>query len=64
MNVLPAALATADTARIVQLTDTHLSSAYGIPDRMRWLLDAIAEDPPDAVVLSGDIVSEDRKSVV
>jgi 3',5'-cyclic AMP phosphodiesterase CpdA len=59
MNALSPALAIADTARIMQLTDTHLSSAAGIPERLRWLLDAIAADPPDAVVLSGDIVSFD-----
>ncbi len=49
----------ADTARVVQLSDTHLSAAAGVPAAwtaaVRWLHD----DPPDLVVHSGDIVLVD-----
>jgi 3',5'-cyclic AMP phosphodiesterase CpdA len=45
-----------EQARVVQITDTHLSAEAGLPDSMRWLLDHVVADPPDAVALTGDLV--------
>jgi len=47
------------TARVVQVSDTHLSSAAGVSPVMRQLLDWITHDPPDLVVHTGDIVVDD-----
>jgi 3',5'-cyclic AMP phosphodiesterase CpdA len=49
---------TAD-ARVVQLSDTHLAHADGVPPSLAWLLDWIAADPPGLVVITGDIVYVD-----
>lgn len=46
-------------ARVVQLSDTHLSHRAPLPDAMRAALEWIAADPPDLVVHSGDVVLED-----
>lgn len=43
-------------ARVVQLSDTHLAHSTGVPPTLAALLDWIAGDPPDLVVVSGDIV--------
>jgi hypothetical protein len=51
--------ATLDGVRVVQLSDTHLSAAVGVPPPLRSLIDWIEADPPDLVVHSGDIVWED-----
>jgi 3',5'-cyclic AMP phosphodiesterase CpdA len=45
--------------RVVQISDTHLSAATGVPDQLRALLDWIVADPPDLLVHTGDIVLED-----
>src|SRR4029453_6202001 len=42
--------------RVVQLSDSHLSAATGMPDSVQSLLDWIKADPPDLVVHTGDIV--------
>ena len=42
--------------RVVQLSDSHLSAASGIPKSVQSLLDWINVDPPDLVVHTGDIV--------
>ena len=42
--------------RVVQLSDSHLSAASGIPGSVQSLLDWINADPPDLVVHTGDIV--------
>lgn len=44
------------TARIVQLSDTHLSAAAGVPAAWTATVGWLREDPPDLVVHSGDIV--------
>jgi 3',5'-cyclic AMP phosphodiesterase CpdA len=44
------------TARVVQLSDTHLDHTVGVPTALAELLDWIAADPPGLVVISGDIV--------
>ena len=49
----------AGASRVVQLSDTHISMAGAVPHSLQVLLDWIAADPPDLVVVSGDIVSED-----
>jgi 3',5'-cyclic AMP phosphodiesterase CpdA len=46
-------------ARVVQLSDTHLARAHGVPPAVAALLDWIAADPPDLVVVTGDIVYVD-----
>jgi alkaline phosphatase D len=43
---------------VLQVTDTHLSAAAGLPKSVRWLLEQIGADPPDLVALTGDIVFE------
>ncbi len=53
---MPAAV---PAARIVQLTDTHLSPRLGVPAQWPALLDWLSADPPDLVVHTGDIVYED-----
>lgn len=46
-------------ARIVQISDTHLSAALGPPPSWGALTEWLGADPPDLVVHSGDIVLED-----
>ncbi len=46
-------------ARIVQLTDTHLSARAGVPAVWPAVLQWLTAAPPDLVVLSGDLVYED-----
>ena len=48
-----------DSARVVQLTDTHFSANDGVPAQWPPTLDWLRQDPPDLVVHSGDIVFED-----
>ena len=48
-------------ARIVQISDTHLSAAGGVPPP--WPAAMAGADPPDLVVHSGDIVYEDPDDV-
>jgi 3',5'-cyclic AMP phosphodiesterase CpdA len=55
----PDALAAAAEARVVQLSDTHVAEAEGVPAPLAGLLDWIAADPPDLVILTGDIVYQD-----
>jgi 3',5'-cyclic AMP phosphodiesterase CpdA len=45
--------------RVIQLSDTHLAAAAGIPASLQSLLGAIAAQPPDLVVHTGDIVWSD-----
>jgi alkaline phosphatase D len=45
--------------RVVQLSDTHLAAAIGVPAGVQALLDWIRGDPPDLVVHTGDVVWED-----
>lgn len=52
-------LADADTARVVQLSDTHLSQRVGVPATLALLLEWIRSDPPDLVLVTGDIVAAD-----
>src|SRR6476659_1885165 len=42
--------------RVIQLSDSHLAAATGVPPTVQSLLDRIADDPPDLVVHPGDIV--------
>jgi 3',5'-cyclic AMP phosphodiesterase CpdA len=42
--------------RVIQLSDTHLAAADGIPASLQSLLAGIATHPPDLVVHTGDIV--------
>jgi len=53
------ALGKSDSARVVQLSDTHLSRRRAVPETVTWLLDRINDDPPDLVVVTGDIVEHD-----
>lgn len=46
-------------ARLLQLTDTHLSAGNGVPPALDRLLAMAAADPPDLVLLTGDLVLED-----
>jgi alkaline phosphatase D len=48
-----------DRARVVQITDTHLSPRFGVPPEWAALIDWLRHDPPDLVVNTGDIVYED-----
>lgn len=52
-------LAEADSARVVQFSDTHISHRGGVPRSLQGLLDQVAADPPDLLVLTGDLVLED-----
>jgi 3',5'-cyclic AMP phosphodiesterase CpdA len=45
--------------RVVQLSDSHLAAATGLPEPVDALLTRIGADPPDLVVHTGDIVWED-----
>jgi 3',5'-cyclic AMP phosphodiesterase CpdA len=45
--------------RVVQLSDTHLAAAEGVPASLAGLLDWIRSDPPDLVVVTGDVVYGD-----
>ncbi len=45
--------------RVVQLSDTHLSAALGVPAQWPATRDWINADPPDLVVHTGDIVLAD-----
>ena len=58
-TVLPARPRRRRFGHVLQLTDTHLSAVAGLPASLRWLLGQIADDPPDLVALTGDIVYED-----
>src|SRR6476659_10002740 len=42
--------------RVIQLSDSHLAAATGVPPTVQSLLAWIAGDPPDLVVHTGDIV--------
>ena len=46
----------APSARVVQITDTHLSPRLGVPPQWPALVDWLADNPADLVVHSGDIV--------
>ena len=52
-------LAGADEARVVQFSDTHISHRDGVPPPLAALLDRLDDDPPDLLVVTGDIVLED-----
>jgi 3',5'-cyclic AMP phosphodiesterase CpdA len=45
--------------RVVQISDSHLAAAAGMPETLKPLLDWIAGDPPELVVHTGDLVWED-----
>ena len=49
----------ADVARVVQFSDTHISHRDGVPPSLMSLLDRLDDDPPDLLVVTGDIVLED-----
>ena len=49
----------ADSARVVQFSDTHISHRDGVPEPLLSLLARLDEDPPDLLIVSGDIVFED-----
>ena len=49
-------MTTAPSARVVQITDTHLSARLGVPPQWTSLVDWLADHPADLVVHSGDIV--------
>jgi 3',5'-cyclic AMP phosphodiesterase CpdA len=49
----------ADGARVVQITDTHLSVRSGVPPEWEALVQWLRRDPPDLIVNTGDIVYED-----
>jgi alkaline phosphatase D len=46
-------------ARVVQISDTHVSAAVGVPPEWPALVRWLTDDPPDLVVHSGDIVLVD-----
>jgi 3',5'-cyclic AMP phosphodiesterase CpdA len=46
-------------ARIVQLSDPHLSATAGVPTVWPAVLEWLSADPPDLVVLTGDLALED-----
>jgi 3',5'-cyclic AMP phosphodiesterase CpdA len=46
-------------ARVVQITDTHLSVERGVPPEWEALVQWLRRDPPDLIVNTGDIVYED-----
>jgi alkaline phosphatase D len=48
-----------DMARVVQISDTHLSPRFGVPPQWEALAAWLHDDPPDLVVNTGDIVYED-----
>lgn len=52
-------VAGADKARVVQFSDTHISHRDGVPPSLMSLLDRLDDDPPDLLVVTGDIVRED-----
>jgi 3',5'-cyclic AMP phosphodiesterase CpdA len=52
-------LAEATAARVVQFSDTHISHRDGVPPPLHRLLDQLDDDPPDLLVVSGDIVLAD-----
>lgn len=47
------------TSRIVQLSDTHLGAALGVPAQWPPTVAWLRGDPPDLVVHSGDVVLAD-----
>jgi 3',5'-cyclic AMP phosphodiesterase CpdA len=49
----------ADGARVVQITDTHLSVRRGVPPEWEALVQWLRGHPPDLIVHSGDVVFED-----
>lgn len=46
-------------SRVVHLSDTHLSASGPLPPTFEALRRGIEADPPDVVVVSGDLVRED-----
>jgi alkaline phosphatase D len=62
-GVLPPDLDRADVVTVLQLSDTHLSAPAGLPASLRWLLSAVAAQPPDLIALTGDIVYEDPDDI-
>jgi alkaline phosphatase D len=58
-DTLTQKLAEADSARVVQFSDTHISHRDGVPPSLMTLLDRLDEDPPDLLVVTGDLVLED-----
>ena len=55
-HTLTRTLADADSARVVQFSDTHISHRDGVPPSLMRLLDQLDDDPPDLLVVTGDIV--------
>ena len=49
----------APAARVVQLSDPHLSAEAGIPATWPSVLRWLTDEPPDLVVLSGDLAEDD-----
>jgi 3',5'-cyclic AMP phosphodiesterase CpdA len=49
----------AHRARVVQISDTHLSARLGVPTEWDALVDWLRDHPPDLIVHSGDIVHSD-----
>ena len=45
-----------ERVRVIQLSDTHLAAATGIPASLQSLLAGINANPPDLVVHTGDVV--------
>jgi 3',5'-cyclic AMP phosphodiesterase CpdA len=52
-------MSAASDVRVVQITDTHLSSRLGVPPQWPALVDWLADHPADLLVNSGDIVYAD-----
>ena len=52
-------VSTVAEARVVQITDTHLSHRIGVPPQWAAFADWLRANPPDLVVNTGDIVYED-----
>ena len=63
-RILTQTLAEADSALIIQLSDTHLTPRHGVPETLQWLLDAIRAEPPDLMVVTGDVVEEDPDDAI
>ena len=62
-DLLTSTLAEAGSARVVQFSDTHISHRDGVPPSLAGLLDQLDDDPPDLLVVTGDIVLEDPDDV-
>jgi 3',5'-cyclic AMP phosphodiesterase CpdA len=52
-------MAAAHEARVVQITDIHLSPMFGVPVEWRGFVDWLRDHPPDLIVNTGDIVYVD-----